>query len=107
MRRAAGSCASSAAERRGIERWRRTRSHRKKRARHEDAVGIGPVVGEGRALRKAVAPIERASGRKIVGRARLKAEARHAACLGGCHDVAQHHAPRPPAAHGCEFKIEG
>ena len=40
--------------------------------RHEDAVRIRHVVGKGRALLEAVAPIERAGGKKVLPRARLE-----------------------------------
>src|SRR6516162_4158168 len=68
--------------------------------RHEDAVWVEHVVGEGCALSEAMAPIKRARGRKVFPRSSLKAQARHSTCSGSCNDVVQHRTTRSLSAHG-------
>src|SRR6266478_76071 len=68
--------------------------------RHEDTVRVEHVVRERRALHEAMAPVERLRRQKIIPRARLEAQARHAACSCSRNDVAQHRASRSPSAQG-------
>src|SRR6516165_4370425 len=79
----------------------RCASHEVKR--HEHAVWVGHVVGEGWTLGKAVAPVKRTRGQKVLPRPGLEAQARHAVSSRSCNDVVQYRTARSLPAHGLGY----